>query len=176
MSPRPRLLWTDDDAPDRFEYEALVLGEEGWDVIWATSVSEAARLLADQHFDAMLLDQMLPYTGLKHGDPLWNGALLLRWLRGKGPPSNVTLDPRGELSMLKPRVENREIPTVVVSAFHDPLVDSAMRDASEQDRALPLAPKPIDVGALIGYLDQGRARAESRPGASGSDAAPVEPR
>lgn len=176
MSPRPRLLWTDDDAPDRFEYEALVLGEEGWDVVWATSVSEAARLLAEQHFDAMLLDQMLPYTGLKHGDPLWNGALLLRWLRGKGPPSNVTLDPRGELSMLKPRVENREIPTVVVSAFHDPLVDSAMRDASEQDRALPLAPKPIDVGALIGYLDQGRARAEARPGASGLDAAPVEPR
>ncbi len=163
MSARPRLLWTDDDAPDRFEYEALVLGEEGWDVVWATSVSEAARLLSGQHFDAMLLDQMLPYTGLRHGDPLWNGALLLRWLRGKGPPSSVTLDPNGELSMLRPMPENRDIPTVVVSAFHDPLVDAAMREASEQDRALPLAPKPIDVSALISYLGIGKARAEARP-------------
>lgn len=166
MSTRHRLLWTDDDAPDRFEYEALVLGEEGWDVVWAKSVSEAARLLADQPFDALLLDQMLPYTGLKYGDPLWNGALLLRWLRGKGPPPNVTLDPKGELNTLKPRVENREIPTVIVSAFHDPQVDSAMRDASEQDRALPLAPKPIDVGALLSYLDQGRARVDGRPAAT----------
>lgn len=140
-----------------------MLGEEGWDVVWDTSVSEAARMLSKQPFDALLLDQMLPYTGLKHGDPLWNGALLLRWLRGKEPPPFVTLDPRGELSTLRPKDENRDIPTVLVSAFHDPVVDKAMRDASDQDRSLPLAPKPIDVGALLSYLDQGMARAEARP-------------
>lgn len=147
-----RVLWTDDDPPERYEYESYVLAEEGWEVVWAPDVGTAARSLSEQRFDALILDQMLPYDGLESGDPLWNGCLLLRWLRGKGPPPAVTLDEQGALSRLAPLEANRAIPTVVVSAFHDPNVELAMRDASPMDRQIPLVPKPIDMTALLDFL------------------------
>lgn len=163
MSTGPRVLWTDDDPPERYEYESFVLEDEGWDVVWAPDVSSAARLLAREHFDALILDQMLPYEGLQPGgDPLWNGCLLLRWLRGKGPPPSLKLDPNGGLGQLRPATENRDIPTVVVSAFHDPNVEAAMRDASAQDKNLPVVPKPIDMSALLDFLHRVRQR-EERP-------------
>lgn len=147
-----RLLWTDDDPPGRFEYEAFILEDEGWEIRWAPDVTAAAIALSKDSFDAMILDQMLPYEALRKGDPLWGGCLLLRWLRGKAPPPNVSLDPTGPLTRLTPGADNRDIPVVVVSAFHDPKVEAAMRDASELDRGLVMVPKPIDINALASLL------------------------
>jgi len=147
-----RVLWTDDDPPERYEYESYVLSDEGWEVTWAPDVGTAARKLSEERFDALILDQMLPYEGLRAGDPLWNGCLLLRWLRGKAPPPAVVLDPEGGLSTLSPSPENRAIPTVVVSAFHDPNVEAAMREASASDQQIPVVPKPIDMTALLDFL------------------------
>ncbi len=156
MSAR-RVLWTDDDPPERLAYESFVLEEEGWDVTWAPDVGTAARKLASEHFDALILDQMLPNESLRAGDPIWNGCLLLRWLRGANPPPAVSLDPSGVLSVLKPDPANRGIPTVIVSAFHDPNVEASMRNASPDDARLPMVPKPIDVGDLLAFL-QGAAK------------------
>lgn len=147
-----RVLWTDDDPPERLAYESFVLEEEGWDVTWAPDVGTAARKLATEHFDALILDQMLPNESLQSGDPIWNGCLLLRWLRGASPPPAVSLDPSGVLSVLKPEDGNRRIPTVIVSAFHDQNVEASMREASPLDRQLPMVPKPIDVNNLLEFL------------------------
>ncbi len=147
-----RVLWTDDDPPERMAYESFVLEEEGFQVTWAPDVGTAARKLAGEHFDALILDQMLPNESLKAGDPIWNGCLLLRWLRGAAPPPAVSLDPSGVLSVLRPDPGNQDIPTVIVSAFHDQNVEDAMREASPRDRQLPMVPKPIDVDHLLRFL------------------------
>lgn len=152
MARRPVVLWTDDDGRDRFLYEELVIQAEGWDVAWALDVSSAARRLASEPFDALILDQMVPYEGLLKGDVLWGGCLVLRWLRGKGPPPHLILDPKGALSTLRPDERNEEIPAFIVSGFHDPAVEAATRDASALDRNIPLVPKPVDIGVVLQFL------------------------
>lgn len=150
---RPQLLWTDDDPPGRFEYEQFVIQDEGWDITWAPDVTTATRLLSEKTFDALILDQMLPpYVGLRKGDPIWGGCLVLRWLRGKAPPMGLTLDSEGPLVKYQPDRHNADLPTVIVSAFHDPKVESALRDASPADRDIKLVPKPLDMGAILDFL------------------------
>lgn len=151
--PRPRLLWTDDDPPGRFEYEQFVIQDEGWDITWAPDVTTATRLLSEQPFDALILDQMLPpYVGLRKGDPIWGGCLVLRWLRGKAPPGNLAIDPDGPLAKNHPLPRNADLPTIIVSAFHEPKVEAAIRDASPADRNIPLIPKPLDMNAILDFL------------------------
>ena len=150
---RPRLLWTDDDPPGRFEYEQYVIRDEGWDIVWASDVNTATKLLSEELFDALILDQMLsPYVGLRKGDPIWGGCLILRWLRGKAPPNHLAVDPEGPLARYKPDPRNADLPTVIVSGFHDPKVEAAIRDASPQDRNIQLVPKPLDINAILEFL------------------------
>lgn len=154
---KPRLLWTDDDGRERFLYEEYVIQDEGWDIAWATDVTAAARRLSTEPFDALILDQMLPYEGLRPTDVLWSGCVLLRWLRGKGPPPNLNLEPGGGLSRMTPLDLNSDIPAFIVSGFHDLAVEAATRDASEQDRNIPLVPKPVDVEIILSFLRQANA-------------------
>lgn len=150
--PRGRILWVDDDGAERYLYEQLVLEAEGWVVQYALDVDRAAYLLSTESLDALFLDQMLPYSGLVKGDPIWCGCLLLRWLRGKGPPDGVQLDSRAALSVLQPLAGNVYVPVLVTSGGHDPMVEAAMRDASPMDRKIPLMSKPIDIEAMLEFL------------------------
>lgn len=150
--PRGRILWVDDDGAERYLYEQLILEAEGWMMQYAIDVGQAAYLLSRESFDAMFLDQMLPYSGLVKGDPIWNSCLLLYWLRGGGTPRRVQVDPMAPLGVLRPLPTNVNLPVAVVSAFHDPALEEALRDASPMDRKILLIPKPIDVGAMLEFL------------------------
>ena len=56
-----RLLWTDDDGADWFVYEAAMLRRAGWEIHWARDVTSAVDRLSAEPFDALIIDQMLPW-------------------------------------------------------------------------------------------------------------------
>ena len=98
MPIQKRLLWTDDDGRDWFVYEEHMLRAEGWEVRWARDLDEAAALLAAEPFDALVLDQMLPFTFANigaepHARRLWGGCLLLWWLRQRRWPERAPYPP-----------------------------------------------------------------------------------
>lgn len=161
---RPRLLWTDDDGRERFLYEEYVIRDEGWEIAWAEGVSEASRLLAREPFDALILDQMMPYEGLRQNEfLLWGGCLLLRWLRGAPPPAALELELDGGLYASQPLDVNRDIPAFVVSGFYDASVAEAFREASPQDRDLRIMPKPVEVDEVLRFLRDARPLGRGRP-------------
>ena len=83
-----RLLIVEDEADLRKSLR-LGLDEDGFAVTCADSAEEAERLLADQSFDAIVLDMRLPGK---------EGIDLLRDLRGAGNPTPVlVLTGRGSL-------------------------------------------------------------------------------
>ncbi len=159
----PRLLWTDDDGPDRFLREAYDLHRAGWTVRWATGVAEAAALLADGPFDALLVDQMLPWEGARGagGPPsrplVWSGCALLWWLRGLGPPPGLPPAAAGALGGLwsrPPPAAGPGLPAAVVSAFDDP----DLRGALLELHGVPLWTKPVDRRLLMDFLGEVAAR------------------
>jgi CheY-like chemotaxis protein len=147
-----RLLWVDDDKPDKFLYEQMILKNEGWDIRWATTVVEAARTLSDERYQALLLDQMLPYEEDKRPD-VWSGCLLLRWLRQAELRTGNELEENYlELHELKPLRENTSMEVIVVSAYADETVEQEMRSASERDRNLLFEPKPVILDDILDIL------------------------
>jgi DNA-binding response OmpR family regulator len=83
-----RLLIVEDEA-DLLKNLRLGLAEDGFAVICATSAESAEQLLADQTFDAIVLDLRLPGK---------DGIDLLRELRAAGDPTPVlALTARGSL-------------------------------------------------------------------------------
>ena len=165
---RQSLLWTDDDAPDRFLFEIGRIETRGWKVDWALDIWEAAQMLASRPFNALILDQMLPFhIGENAHEPVyketqvWGGCVLLRWLRGKGPPDKAPLDsiePDQRLRRLHPQPENARIPVIVVSAFYDEDVLTAMRDASDIDKTLEISSKTTNIAEIEELLGATRAR------------------
>jgi len=150
------LLWVDDDGPERFLYEAYMLERSGWKVQWARSVMEGMESLGQERFDAVLLDQMLPFgvLGADGGDPpdVWAGCLLLYWLRGLSRPSAappVRASDEREFSSRRAREENREVPAIIVSAFYDDDVDAAVKKV----QAVPQFSKPLEVQQLLAVLE-----------------------
>jgi two-component system, NtrC family, response regulator PilR len=57
--PVPALLVVDDE-PDLLTLYELTLVREGYDVVCASSVGEAARQLGQRRFDAVVTDMRLP--------------------------------------------------------------------------------------------------------------------
>lgn len=146
------LLWIDDDGPRRFVYETKQLTKRGWEIVWAKGVEEAVDRLAERAFGAVLLDQMLPM-----GDPVmdranvWQGCLLLYWLRGQPFPSQApAIDEWRTIEARLPLVENRHVKMLLVSAYFDSAVDKAIRVIEPN---LVSVAKPIDVDELIRALD-----------------------
>lgn len=149
------LLWVDDDDPERFVFERFVLQKDGWRITWARDVVAAARLLEEQRFDALILDQMIAGDGVEEQSVIWSGCHLLRWLRGATGGAQQTQGdalPWARLRTMHSHPENRAIPAAIVSAYHDADVLRETLNASEQDKTTLFLGKPVDVGQLQEFL------------------------
>lgn len=151
------LLWIDDDGPRRFVYETKLLERAGWQVSWARGVEAAVETLAERVFTAVLLDQMLPM-----GDPVqdranvWQGCLLLYWLRRKPAPSQAPASREWQkIGSRAPLAKNRHAKVLLVSAYYDTEVDKAIRAI---EPALVAITKPIDADLLLKELGNLHAR------------------
>ncbi len=152
-----RLLWIDDDGPGRYEYERYLVEREGWSLVWAENVLDAVKHLAAVPFDALVVDQMLPFDIEDRGFPEpWGGCLVLRWLRGTYPPRHVPrrmVTREGHLGAQPPPLPaNVDLHVLVVSAYHNEDVLREMRSASEKDQNLVVASKPLNERRLIDLI------------------------
>jgi CheY-like chemotaxis protein len=144
------LLWIDDDAPERFKHEHRLLSRHGWSVTWATSAMAGAEALRDTSFNAVILDQMLPWKkGTTGTDPeeVWAGCLLFCWLRDRQRPSKAP--PRKDFERLytmAPLATNLAVPVILSSAYFD---EDIMTSLQEIEPHLPELPKPIDCDRLL---------------------------
>ncbi len=162
----PRLLWTDDDGPNRFMMEEFTLRQAGWTVVWARGLRSAVEALATAPHDALLLDQMLPWSDPedqragRDGVDVWGGCLLLWWLRRGAPPPAAH---PGQLARFAdmwdraPLPANRALPVAVVSAFDDPDVRVQLAAVSEagpggRPPAVPVWTKPVDRDVLMDFV------------------------
>jgi CheY-like chemotaxis protein len=150
----PNLLWVDDDAPDRFRYEEVVLREDyDWHVTWCQHVDGAASHLTDRTFDAVVLDQMLPLTADSNAVGYWGGYALLHWMRESGGRAPGLPSEHEEiLRNRRPHPSNSQTRVCIISAFDDIQVKTAIRAISpkidifpkaaehEEPRALPRVP------------------------------------
>jgi DNA-binding response OmpR family regulator len=84
----PRVLVVDDDS-SHARVVAIGLRVEGFDVELTHNADEALRLLADERFDAAVVDLMLPGT---------NGIQLARLFRERHPCTRVVLTSAYHLS------------------------------------------------------------------------------
>ncbi len=158
MEPRGRILWTDDE-PGRFGFAAWELRDAGWTIDWAEDVQTAAQKLSKERYDALIVDQMLPFEPEDVADRYWGGCLLLRWLRGAPSPEKAPVAEARQKEVLgrrTPRAENVHLPALVVSAFYDPDVVDATRSASPQDHEIAFVDKPVDVDEVRRILERTR--------------------
>ncbi len=152
-----RLLWVDDEHR-RFSFERRVLSEDDrWEIRTARTVEEGMRALASTSFDVVILDQDLPLTATSVVQTVWGGCGLLYWLRGNldrfrefAPPDIVDHWPQTPAAP----ANNRNIPALIISGFHDPKVLGAMEKASDFDWDIRFMAKPVDLGALRRRLDE----------------------
>lgn len=176
-----RLLWVDDDAPGAFPREQRFVSKKGWQLTWAVSQEAALKTLASEPFDALILDQQLPYGGDSSrldnsGKRLtWSGCMILHWLRDnhlsmEQAPEHVTQHLRSIEQKYRPYIsntegsdssdpvvfDNRYIPVMVFSAHYRPEVTDAMRNADAVDKNLSIHTKPIDLEVLRQFLEQAR--------------------
>ncbi|HMV68321.1 MAG TPA: hypothetical protein PKA64_15850 [Myxococcota bacterium] len=146
MSQSRRLLWGDDEGPERFLYAAMRLQRDGWSITWASSVAAAAELLRSEPFDALVLDQMMPLTSRGGPQELWSGCTMFRWLQGAplaiGTPAHIT-PPE-----FAPLPANRDLPVAIVSAYrHDDVAD-AIEEARSPAQPLAWIGKPLNLDLL----------------------------
>ena len=149
---RNRLLWIDDN-PDMLDYEIWKLKEAGWIVDIAPSGREAVEFLASRSYRALLLDQLLPYSGLYEDIGPFGGLIVYSWLRGAAPP---VIEPRppffDELALIRPLEGNRVVPVAVVSAMHWSSTWEPMLAANPPGSVLVRIQKPMVFGTLIRWL------------------------
>lgn len=147
---QPKLLWVDDDGlRGRFKYEERVL-KQVWSIVFAQSVYGAAEALSSSEYDAILLDQTLPFKDHGPSNDIWGGCALLWWLaRSDDRPAMPRDQIYRELFDLKPLPKNCKARVCVVSAFDDLKVATRMREARAD---LVVHPKPIDMDVLQEFL------------------------
>ena len=161
QSQQMSILWIDDDGERRFSYELKRLAKEGWEVTWARGVADAVSALSTHVFFAILLDKTLPMTELRDRANVWQGCLLLHWLRGKPFPSQAPEIQEWErIKRQEPRPENRSANLILVSAYIDSEVDAAFLDI-EPDLVSVI--KPIDSTVLIKELKNIREKQTHAP-------------
>jgi CheY-like chemotaxis protein len=122
--------------------------------VWARTVQEAIEALETIEFRAVLLDQFLPMDDpLTDRANLWQGSLLLHWLRGHAFPGQapaIAIEEWKAFAGRAPLDANRRVHVIIVSAYFDAEVDAAMRTI-EPD--LSLMQKPLDATKLVQALN-----------------------
>lgn len=152
MTKKQKVLWVDDDGPDRFPYELSVLEEHHFETDWALDAEQAVNRLSAGHYNLVLLDQAFPIDYRSSYRDVWSGCRLLYWLRGKRPPTGAS---QGAMwtelfRRNRPRLKNKNIPVIIISGFQDDLVDEALRQI---DHEISIFPKPVDGDELIRTID-----------------------
>jgi CheY-like chemotaxis protein len=146
-----RLLWIDDDGARRYPFEVGRIIKTGYAVTWANSGRQAEDSLRAGRFDAVLLDQQLPWD--EHlPSVVWGGVFLLAWLKGLKLPAGVP-SAQGFDALFgegKGLLEPHQCPVLVVSAFHDDAVARERRMLGVPDQRF--FSKPIDVHQLLSVL------------------------
>ncbi len=160
MSERPRVLWADDE-PKRMPFEARRIKAAGWELVWARSVIEAGQALERMPFQALLLDQMMPYYGsVPDAREVWGGCLLLRWLAGSNAPAHAptrwgepdkSAERRQRLTDLSPLAANQGLPVMVLSGYYDDDVLAAMREVRPD---VTVHSKPIQLDRVLAFLHE----------------------
>jgi len=149
-----RVLWTDDDGETRFVYEINTMRALGWEVVWAHDAVGAVERLRTERFDALILDQMLPW---QRGNPiqLWGGCVVLWWLRQQTWPPQLP-SPIQVQSLpfwsQTPLAGNAEAPAILVSAFYNEEVERISRGASALDQDIEVLAKPVRIDDLEDFL------------------------
>lgn len=150
-----RLLWVDDDGPDRFRYEEAVLIEDrGCQVGWAATVAQALERLRREPYDAIVLDQMLPFTEHSPVTDYWGGCVVLHWLKLSSYPPTAPPPEHPQLFAGEPPLlANVQAPVCFVSAFMD---DDVHRELLRACNLLRIFAKPLDLDVLERFLDAAR--------------------
>lgn len=156
-----RILWVDDDPKERFIYEEYILvNEDKWTIEWAKSVFEGVNALSKTPFKAIILDQMLPPKESGEDAEIWGGYYLLCWLRlHKDKLKNILESHQSHPNWLEnsasPLESNRDIPVILVSAYHDETVLEETRSIAQGDKICYFS-KPIEIEGVRNHLKEFR--------------------
>lgn len=149
---RPRVLWVDDDGPGRFELECAIIEQDfGADLDWAETLEVAVRLLRDNAYDAIILDQMLADPDAATPHVPWAGCALFLWLRGdkSKPWGSDWVWP--SLRGTSPNPANANTPVLFVSGLSDEQIWTATRSV---DLHVELLSKPLNDKQLVSFLQK----------------------
>lgn len=155
MKREKRLLWVDDDDRRRFAFEEMLLNRNGLGVQWAHDISSALKKLSGEEFDAVILDQALPFDKEKPAqrESVWGGCVVLHWMRGKEIPAQAEwAADKKELEGAVPKGRNSSVRVMIVSGFHNEELEKITCNASSQDRDLRICPKPLDTAELLAFI------------------------
>lgn len=163
----PKLLWIDNDGPTRFLSERRLMRQLGWEYDWAHAIDEAAERLVGTPYDALVIDQSIPFAAIAPGRPtpegppfVWGGAVLLWWLRRRTPPPDM---PQADLVLEQPFFAelpdraNGNAPALLYSGFQNRTVESAQRTLHGAGAVIEIARKPIPFEPLQRFLNAHRA-------------------
>lgn len=147
------ILWVDDDAPDRFEFESEMIRRNGWKLEFATDILQGAAMLRQNRYDIVLLDQEMAGSGVASANAVRAGYRLLCWLRGTKVDAEIDseeawLPLHGDSGPLE---INRKVPVAFISAYAE---DELIRKDASADQFKPLRflCKPISWNELFSYL------------------------
>lgn len=155
---KKRLLWVDDDEEGRFSFEKLLLERKGWEGHWVKDIFGALEKLGTEEFDAVILDQALPFKysndPLKaHRESVWGGCVVLHWLRRQPLPPQAEGAARAkDLKRFQPKGDNSLVQVMIVSGFHDEELEKVTRSISPQDEEIQISPKPLDSQDLLAFI------------------------
>ena len=147
-----KLLWVDDDGPERFLYETFLLESHGWEVDWKGDVQQAIAALSTGAYDALILDHLIPVEGRASVAELWSGLAIFGWLRQSRLPNAIF----GTLPLYEnsaPLDSNKRIPVCFISAFYDEEIEAAIGLIEAEGERVSHLSKPIATKNLIDFLD-----------------------
>jgi hypothetical protein len=148
------LLWVDDDGERRFRYERRILAKEGWDVMWAEDINTARLLLSTDDFDALILDQRLPFEKERTPTGVEGGYLLLHWVRLGILPEQFELPQADNSPEFEPPKEtNRRLQVLFISAYYDEDLQAQMQKLNGEHGQIEITPKPVDPQDLLRFVN-----------------------
>lgn len=123
MSQR-RILWADDQI-DELRGQILFLTGKGYDVVGVSNGDDALDLLGREHFDAVLLDEMMPGRG---------GLETLEGIRDLGTEVPVIMITKSEEEELMDRALGRRISDYLVKPVNPTQIFMALKRALDESQ------------------------------------------